>query len=170
VRVIAVNSAFANRWAWDASGRVGPEQLDRLRRLLDQIDGGPRILVTHYPVWLADGRRERRIRALRDLDDLVDVCVRGGISLWLHGHRHHNYHTPPVEQVPFPVICAGSATQRGRWSYKDYTLTGHRLKVVTRVFDSGQNCFRDGTTYDLALPGNSIASSLQSTPSAGATG
>jgi hypothetical protein len=119
--------------------------------------------VTHYPVWIADGRRERRIRALRDLDDLLDICVRGGISLWLHGHRHHNYHTPPFEQVPFPVICAGSATQRGRWAYKDYTLVGHRLTVVTRMFDSEKNAFVDGRTYQLELR-TTPSAALEATP------
>src|SRR5262245_1048597 len=48
--LVAVNSAAPNRWAWDASGRVGAEQLGRLERLLDRLEGGPRILVTHYPV------------------------------------------------------------------------------------------------------------------------
>jgi 3',5'-cyclic AMP phosphodiesterase CpdA len=163
--IIAVNSAYPNRWAWDASGRVGPEQLDRLERLLERLQGGPRVLVTHYPVWLANGRRERPMRALRDLDDLVEVCVRGGISLWLHGHRHHNYHTPPADPVPFPVICAGSATQHGRWSYKDYTLVGYRLKVLTRVFDNEQNRFADGNTYELTLPGAPAAAALDGSAS-----
>jgi 3',5'-cyclic AMP phosphodiesterase CpdA len=157
VWLIAVNSATPNRWAWDASGRVGPEQLARLERLLARLDDGPRVLVTHYPVWVADGRRERTVRALRDLDDLVQVCVRGGIALWLHGHRHHFYHNPPVEHVPFPVICAGSATQRGRWSYKDYTIVGRRLKVLTRVFDDEQNGFVDGASYELELPATAAA-------------
>jgi 3',5'-cyclic AMP phosphodiesterase CpdA len=150
---VAVNSATANRWAWDASGRVGREQLDRLERLLGRLEGGPRILVTHYPVWLANGKRELRARRLHDLDDLVSVCVRGGIGLWLHGHRHHNYHTPPAGHVPFPVICAGSVTQHGLWSYKDYTLTGNRLNVLTRVFDWEKSAFRDDEAYELELPG-----------------
>jgi 3',5'-cyclic AMP phosphodiesterase CpdA len=157
--VVAVNSATANRWAWDASGRVGREQLDRLERLLDRLEGGPRILVTHYPVWLANGKRELRARRLHDLDDLVKVCVRGGIGLWLHGHRHHNYHTPPAGHVPFPVICAGSATQHGLWSYKDYTLTGNRLSVLTRVFDREAGAFRDGAAYELELTGTPAAAS-----------
>ncbi len=150
--IVAVNSAAANRWAWDASGRVGREQLDRLERLLARLGGGPRVLVTHYPVWLASGKHERRSRGLRDLHDLVEVCRRGGVGLWLHGHRHHHYHHPAAGRVPFPVICAGSATQRGAWSYKDYTLVGHRLHVVTRVFDARLDGFRDGAGYDLELP------------------
>jgi 3',5'-cyclic AMP phosphodiesterase CpdA len=150
--LIAVNSAKANRWAWDASGLVGHEQLARLERLLARLEGGPRVIVTHYPVWLANGRRERRVRRLHDVDDLVDVCARGGVSLWLHGHRHHNYHNPAMEHVPFPVICAGSATQRGRWSYKDYTFADHRLSVVTRVFDSRSGAFRDAAGHTIELP------------------
>src|SRR5205085_818761 len=113
---VGVNSATANRWAWDARGAVGQDQLDRLRLLLARLDGGPRILVTHYPIAQASGRRERRVRLLRDLDDLVGVATAGGIGLWLHGHRHDAYHHSAAETAPFPVICAGSATQTGQWS------------------------------------------------------
>jgi 3',5'-cyclic AMP phosphodiesterase CpdA len=155
--LIAVNSAKANRWAWDASGRVGADQLGRLERLLARLEGGPRILVTHYPVGLADGRPERSSHGLHDLNDLVAACRRGGIGLWLHGHRHHDYYLPATEQVPFPVICAGSATQRNVWSYKDYTLNDHHLTVATRVFDSELNRFCDGAGYELELPGSPAA-------------
>jgi 3',5'-cyclic AMP phosphodiesterase CpdA len=152
VWLVAVNSATANRWAWDASGAVGRAQLDRLRELLARLDGGPRVLVTHYPVWLADGRRERRHRALRDLDDLVAVAVRGGVGLWLHGHRHQAYHHPPLDFAPFPVVCAGSATHQGRWSYTEYEITGHHLRAVRRVFDEPRERFQDGETFELELP------------------
>jgi 3',5'-cyclic AMP phosphodiesterase CpdA len=150
--LIAVNSATPNRWAWDATGRVGRQQLDRLERLLARLEGGPRIVVTHYPVWLAGGRPERRARRLVDINDVVAVCARGGVNLWLHGHRHHAYHNPALEHVPFPVICAGSATQRGRWSYKDYTLAGYQLEVVTRVYDSQSDTFRAGPRRAIELP------------------
>jgi len=56
--LVGVNSATPNVWPWDASGGVGAEQLARLEALLARLDGGPRILVTHYPVLLANGRRE----------------------------------------------------------------------------------------------------------------
>src|SRR5262249_17045139 len=49
VWVVGLNSATGNRWVWDASGRVGEDQLRRLGLLLDQLEPGPRILVTHYP-------------------------------------------------------------------------------------------------------------------------
>jgi 3',5'-cyclic AMP phosphodiesterase CpdA len=155
VWLVAVNSATANRWAWDASGAVGADQIDRLRRLLARLDdhgGGPRILVTHYPVVRASGKRESRVRMLRDLDVLLSVAAQGGVGLWLHGHRHDTYvHRPPAP-APFPIICAGSATQTGRWSYAEYTIAGPRLHAQRRIYDRRSHTFRDGVTFELELP------------------
>jgi 3',5'-cyclic AMP phosphodiesterase CpdA len=150
--LVAVNSSTANRWPTDARGRVGTEQLARLETLLARLEGGPRILVTHYPVRLASGHPEHRGHGLRDLDDLLAVARRGGIGLWLHGHRHDAYHHPVSDFAPFPVICAGSATQHAFWSYKDYTLTGRRLRAVQRVYDEQAECFRDARTFEVELP------------------
>jgi 3',5'-cyclic AMP phosphodiesterase CpdA len=152
VWLIGVNSATANRWAWDARGGVGLEQLRRLEELLQRLEGGPRVLVTHYPVRVASGRREPRIRALRDLDALVDVAWRGGVGLWLHGHRHKAFHHLTPDFAPFPVICAGSATQTRRWSYSHYTLSGASLHAVQRVFDSRQGRFKEWDSFELKLP------------------
>jgi predicted MPP superfamily phosphohydrolase len=141
--LVAVNSARANFWAWDASGCVGQEQLGRLERLLGRLQGGPRILVTHYPVRIGSGEREPAFRGLRDLDELVTVCRGGGIGLWLHGHRHGAFHHAASEAAGFPVICAGSATQTGRWSYGEYTVRGRELEAVVRGFDERVGAFRD---------------------------
>jgi 3',5'-cyclic AMP phosphodiesterase CpdA len=151
VWLIGVNSATANRLYWDARGQVGPAQLARLEKLLANLEPGPRILVTHYPIWLAEGTPEHAFHGLRDLDDLISVAQRGGVVLWLHGHRHDAYYHPHSERIPFPVICAGSATQHGRWAYNDYTLTGQRLQVVQRVFDEGTGSFHDGRVFALDL-------------------
>ena len=151
--LIAVNSSTANRWPWDASGGVGADQLQRLEELLDRLEGGPRILVTHYPVVVASGRRERKVRALRDLDDLLRVAKRGGVELWLHGHRHKSYHHYTSKLAPFPVICAGSATQQKIWSYWVYTLDGRRLQVVRRAYDKLVEGFRDAEAFEWVLPG-----------------
>lgn len=151
VWLVAVNSATANRWAWDARGAVGPAQLDRLRELLARIDGGPRILVTHYPVARASGRREMRARKLRDLDALLGAASSGGVGLWLHGHRHDWYYHPNEALASFPVVCAGSATQTGAWSYGEYTVTGSRFVARQRVFDAS-GTFRDGGSFELELP------------------
>ena len=155
--LIGLNSSTANRWPWDARGGVGRDQLRRLEELLQRLEGGPRILVTHYPIWLASGRREPRIRALRDLDAVVEAAHRGGVGLWLHGHRHTSYYHPPSDFAPFPVVCAGSATQNGRWSYKVYTLEGHRLRAQSRIYRAREDRFVDGESFELELTGQGCA-------------
>jgi 3',5'-cyclic AMP phosphodiesterase CpdA len=150
--LIGVNTSVPTRLPWDASGRTGPEQLARLERLLGRIGPGPRILVTHYPICRDSGRSERRSRGLRDLTRLVDVASRGGVCLWLHGHRHGSYYHANPGQAPFPVICAGSATQRGCWSYKRYTIEGSRFTALRREFDPQEGEFRDAGTFSLELP------------------
>lgn len=153
VWLIGVNSSTANRWAWDASGAVGVEQLDRLRRLLEQLDPGPRILVTHYPVCLASGKPENHTHRLRDLQAVAQVALAGGVGLWLHGHRHDAYRHAVTELTPFPVVCAGSSTQTGLWSHGDYRITGHHLRGTRRVFDPGSGAFVAVETFELDLPG-----------------
>jgi 3',5'-cyclic AMP phosphodiesterase CpdA len=151
--VIGVNSCTGNRWPWDAGGSVGPDQRERLRLLLERLEPGPRILVTHYPLALASGRQERRTHGLRDVADLVAVAARGGVVLWLHGHRHGAYHLPEPTQAPFPVICAGSATQTGLWSYGEYTIQERRCRVVCREYDPEGGKFQERPAYELMLPG-----------------
>jgi 3',5'-cyclic AMP phosphodiesterase CpdA len=150
--LVAVNSCVPNRWSWDASGRVGAAQLRRLEALFDRLGPGLRVLVTHYPVCKASGKREERAHGLRDLAHLIAVAERGGVSLWLHGHRHGPYVHANPPQAPFPVICAGSATQNKRWSYGEYTIAGRRLTGVRRVWDMEEGQFRDAVTFELDLP------------------
>ncbi len=150
--LVAVNTSVATRLPWDASGRAGPEQLARLEQLLERLAPGPRVLVTHYPVCRSSGRSERHSRGLRDLTRLVDVASRGGVCLWLHGHRHGSYFHANPGQAPFPVICAGSATQRGLWSYKRYAIEGNRLTARRRAFDPRQAVFREAGEFALELP------------------
>jgi 3',5'-cyclic AMP phosphodiesterase CpdA len=149
VWLVGVNSAVPNRLAWDASGAVGAGQLERLRALLARLEPGPRVLVTHYPVRLASGRPEKRTHRLRDLDALVAVARQGGVSLWLHGHRHDAYQHGPDDAVPFPVVCAGSATQIGLWSYGEYTLRGTRLHAVRRAYDPDADRFHDAAEFEV---------------------
>jgi 3',5'-cyclic AMP phosphodiesterase CpdA len=149
--LVGVNSCTGNRWPWDAGGRVGPQQLSRLRELLVRLAPGPRILVTHYPVFLASGKREWPTHGLRDLPELIEVAARGGVAVWLHGHRHAPYHHAPSTDVPFPVICAGSATQHGHWTYAEYTIEGRHFRVVRRVFDPEDSTVKDGETFELEL-------------------
>jgi len=149
--LVAVNSCSGNRWFWDSSGSVGREQLERLKRLFERLETGPRILVTHYPVCRSDGSPEPHFRGLRDLGELLEVCVRAGICLWLHGHRHTPYWLPASARVPFPMICAGSLGQTGRWSYGEYVIRPCRLEAVCRVYSPSTGSFADDERFELTL-------------------
>jgi 3',5'-cyclic AMP phosphodiesterase CpdA len=151
--LVGVNSCTANVRPWDASGEVGDAQRERLRELLVRLAPGPRVLVTHYPVCLADGRPERRWHGLRDLEPTLRVAAEGGVVLWLHGHRHHPYHIAKSPQVPFPAVCAGSVSHHGIESYAEYTMGPRRLGGQWRVYDSATQSFRDGEAFGIDLPG-----------------
>jgi 3',5'-cyclic AMP phosphodiesterase CpdA len=153
VWLVAVNSSTANLRPWDASGAVGLAQRDRLRDLLRQLPPGPRVLVTHYPVCLADGRPEVRWHGLRDLAATVKVAADGGVAVWLHGHRHHPYFVAKPPAAPFPAICAGSAAQMGLGSYGEYEIVGTRLVGRRRIYDGTSQAFRDGEGFELELAG-----------------
>jgi 3',5'-cyclic AMP phosphodiesterase CpdA len=150
VWLIAVNSSIPNFMPIDARGRVGAEQLLRLEELLRSLPAGPRLLVTHYPVCGPDGRAEKAFHGLRDARQTVEVAQAGGVSLWLHGHQHVHYriHAP---NAPFPVICAGSATQKDRWSYLEYEITDVRLQAVHRAFVPEDGTFRDVDRFEVEL-------------------
>jgi len=149
--LVAVNSAVPHWCPIDASGKAGADQLQRLEALLARLDSGPRVLVTHYPVYIADGRPEARFHALRDLDAVISVARAGGVSLWLHGHRHGAYWHDGNAVVPFPVICSGSATERRRWTYGHYALDGNRLRGVVRQYDEKTDRFVDVRNFEVVV-------------------
>jgi 3',5'-cyclic AMP phosphodiesterase CpdA len=149
--LVGVNSSTGHRLPWDASGRVGAAQLERLGALLNRLAPGPRILVTHYPICLAGGSREPRHHGLSDLDSVLRIAVEAKVCLWLHGHRHTAYHLGPGPALPIPVICSGSATEQGRWSYGLYTLEGRRLHAVRRTYSPASETFQDAEQFDLEI-------------------
>ena len=144
-----MNSATGNVTPWDAAGSVGPEQLARLQILFSKLSPGPRVLVTHYPVCLADGKREYFYHGLRDLAQVVAVAAQGGVSLWLHGHRHTPYFLPRCDLAPFPIICTGSSTQTDRWSYFEYHMDGIKCEATRRMFDPGTKRFQDAESFQV---------------------
>jgi 3',5'-cyclic AMP phosphodiesterase CpdA len=156
VWLVCMNSSRPNRGFWDASGEVGAAQRERLKRLLQRLEPGPRILVTHYPVALSSGLRERRSHGLADLDEVLAVANEGGVVLWLHGHRHGAYRLVDASVAPFPVICAGSVTEEYRGSYAEYIIDGDRLQGTRRQFDFSLSRFVDAESFSMELTKSSI--------------
>jgi len=156
VWLIALNSAKSNFWLWDATGRVGDAQLERLRALCSSLDSGPRIVVSHYPLLTQKYTPEPRWHRLHDWRKARDVAAECGVSLWLHGHRHHWYVLLAAANLPFPTICAGSSTQTRRWGYHEYTLDGWHLKGQRRVYDQASGAFADAEQFELNLSGEKL--------------
>lgn len=151
--LVGVNACTGNTWPWDAGGTVDSDQLGRLARLLAELEPGPRILVTHYPVCRADGSPEKYRHGLRNLAEVVAVAHQGGVGLWLHGHRHEPYRIDDARIAPFPVICAGSATQKALWGWWEYAIQDRHLHAARRIFDPDSNSFREGEEFELDLSG-----------------
>jgi 3',5'-cyclic AMP phosphodiesterase CpdA len=149
--LIGVNSCTGNFWPWDAAGCVDRAQLEHLEILLGRLEPGPRILVTHYPVCLANGRPEHGYHGLRNLAELLAVAGRGKIGLWLHGHRHKAYHLVGSPAASFPILCAGSATQEGCWSYGEYTVEDRQVRAIRRTYSASTRSFNDTETFDFEL-------------------
>jgi 3',5'-cyclic AMP phosphodiesterase CpdA len=154
VWLIALNSAKPNFLAWDASGRVGAAQLERLRTLCATLDNGPRVVVSHYPLLTETHRPEPYWHRLRDWQRVRDAAAECGVSLWLHGHRHRWYVLPTAANLPFPTICTGSSTQTLRWGYHEYAIDGRHLTGLRRVYDPATAAFRDVEQFELNLPGS----------------
>lgn len=155
VWLIAVNSATANFWPWDASGKVGDAQLARLRALTATLDPGPRLVVSHYPILTKNRRPEAKWHRLRDWSRVRDVAAECGVSLWLHGHKHGWYVLPVGDHLPFASICVGSSAQTGAWGYHEYAIDGWSLKGLRRVYDLDANAFGDREEFSLELPQSS---------------
>ena len=153
VWLIAVNSATPNRFHLDASGEIGPAQLDRLQSLCGRLDGGVRVVVTHYPLRTETGALEKRLRVLRDHEAAVKTAAACGVSLWLHGHIHRPFVRGATAAVPFPMICAGSSTQTGRWSFHEYAVAGRDLVGVRRTYCPAADDYRVSDRFSLRLPG-----------------
>jgi calcineurin-like phosphoesterase family protein len=157
VQLIGVNSARPNFWPWDASGKVGEPQLERLRKLTATLGPGPRIVVSHYPILTANRRPEPRFHRLKDWKRVRDTAAECDVSLWLHGHKHGWYVVPPGEHLPFAAICAGSGTQSKRWGYHEYAIDGWKLSGLRRVYDPSAGAFADAETFELELPGKPVS-------------
>ncbi len=110
VAVIGLNSAVATP-PFMASGRLGREQLDKLRGLLRQSReaGLCRVILIHHPP--VPGTEKWRKR-LVDAPELAAVVADEGAELVLHGHSHRWTETAlhrGSERVPVIGIPSASA-------------------------------------------------------------
>jgi hypothetical protein len=111
------------------------------------------VLVTHYPLRTAHGQVEPRVHRLRDHQAALACAAECGIGLWVHGHIHRGFHLPASgASVPFPLVCAGSATQDNRWSYLEYAIDGQRVEATVRTYHPDPGGFRDASFFQVDMP------------------
>lgn len=145
-----------------AVGSVGRAQLQRLDRLLLQLQGQDlfRVLLLHHPPQSAAVQWSKR---LTDSAGLRDVLARRGVDLILHGHAHYpvwgELATPAGTA---PVIGAPSASARGhkpdrRAQYHIYQLrrvaSGWELGIQMRGYRHAEGGFVAEREQRLLLPG-----------------
>jgi 3',5'-cyclic AMP phosphodiesterase CpdA len=109
VALIGVSTAVPTP-PFDATGRCGPGQLDRLGRLLDAAAGEKlaRVVLIHHPPVAGVSKPHKK---LVDLEAFGRVIAEHGAELVLHGHEHVRIETRlPGPHGDVPVHGAASAT------------------------------------------------------------
>jgi len=111
--VVGVSTAVPTP-LFQAGGRVGAEQLERLGELLARLGGLGlfRMVLIHHP---PEAGVVSRRRELRDGASVREVLARAGAELVLHGHMHRTrLGSVPGPSGPIPVVGARSASDVGR--------------------------------------------------------
>lgn len=111
VALVGVSTAVPTA-AFDATGLVGHDQLERLDAMLAETGaaGLCRIVLIHHPP--VEGVSKPR-HELLDLAEFAAVIARRGAELVLHGHEHRRLHTHlPGPHGDVPVHGIGSTTSR----------------------------------------------------------
>ncbi|MDB5455482.1 MAG: metallophosphoesterase [Caulobacter sp.] len=146
---------------WLAAGRLGDDQLSRLRAALAELEGRDlfRVALIHHPP--TPGAVSRR-KALVDQDALRRVLAEGGVDLVLHGHAHEAlFAALPGPYGPIPVLGVPSASAAAgrhagaRWHAIEIERRdggAARVRVVARGYDPASGQVEALGGYELITP------------------
>jgi 3',5'-cyclic AMP phosphodiesterase CpdA len=123
-----------------ASGKLGAEQLIRLKGLLRKTRDDVRVVLLHHPPVDGGGG----IRNLHDHRALAELLAQEGAELVLHGHSHAiSRKSLPGPKGPIPVLGICSASSIGRnprrraaYYLIDIDPKSRHLTFVTRQLDA----------------------------------
>jgi 3',5'-cyclic AMP phosphodiesterase CpdA len=144
-----------------AAGRLGTEQLGRLRDQLRQLgnEGLLRVVLIHHPPF-AGGAYKRK--SLLDAQDFQAVLVDVGAELVLHGHTHVSglarIQTPqgPIPVVGVPSASAVAAGHKDPSRYHLYRISrsadSWRVEVDIRGLNGTQDAFVPQGSMALTIP------------------
>ena len=151
-----------------AAGRLGPQQIARLRHTLAELgrEGLFRVVLIHHSPLLAVSIR----KALLDAPEFIEALAEAGAELVLHGHLHQSdFEEITLPGGAIPVIGVPSASAkpwRGRPAarYHIYRLSGRpnrwRLDIEVREGPPGQRGFRTERKFHLDLKRGGLTSGI----------
>jgi 3',5'-cyclic AMP phosphodiesterase CpdA len=150
--LIGLSTAFPTPPGF-ATGRLGPDQLTRLDRLLERVGAERRcrvLLAHHCPIEGISRARKRLV----DAAQLRECIKRRGADLVLHGHEHvFSFGQMPGRDGPVPVFGSPSASRFSRHAelaaqYQVYDIerSAGRWRVVaeSRRFSTASETFVRG--------------------------
>ncbi len=100
--------------------------------------------------WVATDREVVRVSGPDALTYLQGQVSQDLLPMAI-GDRRWTFVLRPTGEIPFPVICAGSATQDNRTTYYEYTIDDARLTGVRRVYEPKVGTFQDADAIQLDL-------------------
>jgi 3',5'-cyclic AMP phosphodiesterase CpdA len=155
----------------DATGRIGAEQLGRLRQHLEQLgaEGLFRVVLIHHPPIAGMVSHRKRLVDQADFRALIE---RVGAELILHGHHHRftlDELATPMGKAPVIGVPSGSARRAPGHEHASYHLCRlsadpgcWRLDVEVRGLAEATNRFVTEHRFDLAIPNGQAGNSLSS--------
>jgi 3',5'-cyclic AMP phosphodiesterase CpdA len=155
----------------DAIGRIGPEQLARLARHLEQLgaQGLFRVVLIHHPPIAGMVSHRKRL-----VDEVAFRAMIGqtGAELILHGHHHRftlDELATPAGKAPVIGVPSGSARRAPGHEHASYHLCRlsaepacWRLEVEVRGLAETTDRFVTEHHFDLTIPNARVGERLSS--------
>ena len=156
--VLGINTARSRTFK---DGRISHEQMHFIRTAFARAGDGPRILVTHHPLFaLPVGEGPELGKAVGRQQLALDAIAEAGIDVLLAGHNHrassHSARDLATRAGPALVIQAGTATsirlRDEEQSFNRIDIESGRVTLTVQAWD-GQG-FRSGDAQTYAREGD----------------
>jgi 3',5'-cyclic AMP phosphodiesterase CpdA len=123
VAIVGLSTAVAAPW-FKATGRLGTDQIAKLREILAQLgaEGVFRIVALHHP---PESEPDRKSERLIDGAALLAAISDSGAELIIHGHEHiHSmaWFDAAGRRIPAVGVPSASAAAGGHWEPAGYNL------------------------------------------------
>lgn len=151
IAIIGLSTAVAAPW-FRATGRLGSEQITKLREILAKLgaEGAFRIVALHHPPESVPHRRSER---LIDGSDFLAAIADSGAELIIHGHEHiHSmaWFDAAGHRIPAVGVPSASAATGGHWEPAGYNI--YRIDGAPGAWNcevSSRALAADGTWVDV---------------------